>query len=198
MDDAHPGRRSAIAAAACFAGVAAVAVAWFILPSDETRIRRAIPGAAAMPRSMWREVSANHTRMMGVRANRLEFFEDQSLTALFMLGAPGRGWQLISPEDMDGIGSPNPADIADEFDRRSPVTMIAACDITRFTCEVEGDRARGVVEFEAKDLWRGRVEYLAEKRAMVWTITEFRLPESRVGVRLDANGRWRFYSEPKR
>jgi len=198
MDDAHPGRWSGVAAAVCFGGVAAVAVAWFVLPSDETRIRRAIPGAASMPRSMWREVSANAGRMTtGASNNRLEFFEDQGLTALFALGPPTGEAHGMSPEDLGQIGSPSPAHTIDELDGRSTVTVVAERDITRFTCEVDGNRARVVVEFEAGGLWRGRVEYRAEKRAIQWTITEFRLPASGIGVRLDAKGRWRFYSDPK-
>lgn len=196
MDDAHPGRRSAIAAAACFAGVAAVALAWFVLPSDETRIRRAIPAAASMTRSTWREVSVNAGRMTtGASNNRLEFFEDQCLTALLVLGPPTGEANQISTEDRGVIGSPNPADMIDELDSRSPVTVLAEGDLTRFTCEVEGGRARGVVEFEAEGLWRGSVEYRAERRALVWQITEFRLPASRMGVRLVKSGRWRFFSE---
>jgi len=195
MGNANPGRRSAILAITCLAGVAAILIALHVLPSDETQIRRAIPGAAAIPRSDWRRFIAASTAMMSAGSvSRFESFE-RNLTALCLAGPPLAYEDRVLREDFMPIGQPNPSDVMEVLDNLSPVTVVAEEDITRFTCDITGDTASGVVKFESAGLWRGRVEYRAEKRIGVWTITEFRLPASRMGVRLGAKGRWRFFSE---
>jgi len=195
MGNASPGRRSAILAAACLAGVAAIVIALHVLPSDETRIRLAIPDAAAMPRSEWRRLVDIESRMMSAGSvTRFEDFE-RNLTVLFLAGPPNSYDGPSAWMDFVVASMQNPAEIVKEMDRRSPVTVVAAQDIERFTCQLDGDRARGIVEFDGERMWRGRVEYRAEKRIGVWTITEFRLPASRMGTRLDSNGRWKFFAE---
>ena len=148
-----------------------------------------------MPRADWRQALTVMQRSMSAGSSMPRLPADRSLTALFVFGGPTARKGSISPADWGLIGSPKPSAVAEELGGRRPVTAIAEHDITRFTCEVEGGRARGLVEFEAEGLWRGRVEYAAEKRGLEWTITEFRLPASRMGVRLEGTGRWRFFSE---
>lgn len=71
------------------------------------------------------------------------------------------------------------------------VTLIQPEYITDLTCQVKGDAATGVVSFEAKDLYQGRVEYTARRSGKAWRVTEFRLPGHKIRLSRSADGKWK-------
>jgi len=71
-------------------------------------------------------------------------------------------------------------------------TMLQPEFITECVCSnVSESKAVGTVKFEAKGLYRGKVEFTARKRDGAWRIEEFRLPGYAMQVRLGSDGKWK-------
>jgi hypothetical protein len=73
----------------------------------------------------------------------------------------------------------------------APVTMIHANRITKITCDVKGNTAKGVVSFEVPKLYAGQVDYVARKIDGTWRIVEFAMPAQEIRVVLGENGKWK-------
>jgi len=63
--------------------------------------------------------------------------------------------------------------------------------ITNFTCKINDDSATGTVAFEAPDIYKGQVNYVARKHNGKWRIEEFHLPNSGISTILQNDGTWR-------
>ena len=71
-----------------------------------------------------------------------------------------------------------------------PVTAIHVERITNFTCEIDGDTARGTVSYKVPDLYRGNVNYVAQRKGDTWRITEFLMPAHEIHIVRDDDGKW--------
>ncbi|MEQ8788137.1 MAG: hypothetical protein RIC55_17650 [Pirellulaceae bacterium] len=96
--------------------------------------------------------------------------------------------------------SPRASDLAAEIFRArrigsvfitlSPVTAIHAERITGFTCEVDGDTARGTVSYKVPELYEGKANYVALRKDDSWRITEFLLPAHKIHLIRGEDGKW--------
>ena len=73
-------------------------------------------------------------------------------------------------------------------------SMIHADRITDFTCELDGDAAKGSVSFKVPGLWAGKVQYAAERVDGRWRITEFQMPIHRWRFVRSEAGRWKWFT----
>lgn len=107
-----------------------------------------------------------------------------------MLMPPHRvfvGPAIMSREWFDIICPPRP----DGPGGRSPyVSLIHPEYITGLTRQVHGDTITGTVAFEARDAYRGKVNFIARRGPGGWRVVEFRLPLLGGGSRLQAGGMW--------
>lgn len=83
---------------------------------------------------------------------------------------------MVKPGRIEFLKSaPKPGDIAREVYRlgmrigeftllNGPVTFTHADRITDFTCDVEGDVAKGTVSFKVPDLYQDKVDYVAKRK----------------------------------
>ncbi len=63
--------------------------------------------------------------------------------------------------------------------------------ITDVTCNLaDDDHASGTFAFQVEDLFRGKIQYSAEKRNDKWVITEFRLPLHFASLKRGSEGKW--------
>lgn len=63
--------------------------------------------------------------------------------------------------------------------------------IKRLLCIVNGDRGRGVAEFEAPKAYRGRVEFEVEFSHSRWRVTAFRFAGRGIRTALSDDGSWK-------
>jgi len=164
--------------------------------TDAQQIRQLIPAASGMdPRVMQHLATA--------AAPNADAIEQKSLTLMMLTLAPKadnekakEGFEFLGDE-----GMANPADLARELSRGSlriggttlvqgPVTFIHADRITKFTCDIEGETAKGTVSFEVPKLYRGKVDYVAHRKNDAWRIDEFIVPAYGIHIVRDAKGKW--------
>lgn len=72
-------------------------------------------------------------------------------------------------------------------------SMIQPDRITDFTCEVDGNMAKGVVSFKVPHLYEGKVHYVAERAEDQWEIKEFHLPAHGWKFVRAESGRWKWF-----
>lgn len=161
---------------------------------DAMQIRQLIPAAAAMSK-------ADMDKLATSNAPSYDDIEDKSLTLqLFAmkLNRDRTEEQLAEYRTLADV--PKPSDLAAEIYRvrrigrlvipLGPITAIHAERITDFTCELDGDQARGTVTYKVPDLYQGKVNYVAQQSDDTWRITEFILPAHNIHVVRGADGSW--------
>jgi hypothetical protein len=74
-------------------------------------------------------------------------------------------------------------------------SIIQPSYVTNVTVSSDDVVARGIIEFEAKGLYAGRVEFVARSASGEWQIEEFYLPNFRVTIQLEEDGVWRRIEE---
>lgn len=90
-----------------------------------------------------------------------------------------------------------PADLMQEMVRNGdgPITMLRNDRVKRFTCQLDARderKAVGEIEFEAPELYAGRVTYVARQQDDgAWRIEEFLMPPYGIRLVLDDEGIWR-------
>ena len=62
--------------------------------------------------------------------------------------------------------------------------------ITHSACTTTGDRATGFVTFHAKDLYSGKVNFVAARQKKDWRIEELHLPNYGIRLTLGKDGNW--------
>ena len=90
----------------------------------------------------------------------------------------------LAQEVCRGVGQ------GDNFVPQGPITFLHADRITDCSCEVNGDTAKGTVSFEVPDLYRGKVDYVAERKDDAWRIHEFVMSAYGIHIVRNAEGRW--------
>jgi hypothetical protein len=63
--------------------------------------------------------------------------------------------------------------------------------ITAYDFKVDGNSGTGSVSLKAEGVYEGKVEFSAKHVDGKWRIEEFRLPTDKVGVRREADGKWK-------
>jgi hypothetical protein len=92
-------------------------------------------------------------------------------------------------------GTPKPSELARELLRskyRGYYSMIHADRITGFTCEADGETAKGSASFKVPGLWEGKVQYAAERVDGRWRIMELQMPIHRWRFVHTEAGRWKW------
>ena len=169
--------------------VGAVAGCQLRFGKDAREIRDLIPGAAAMPAEDW---------ALAAEGTGFGSFENRNLTALLLGASVPSG-----PPDFE-IASTDPAAMASALTRGDLVSVIHGEDIKSFKCKVqkaEADAAAavelvaaGTVSFEVPGIWKGSVDFAAEKRGGKWVITEFHFPKSDRLLTRTGDGSWKLES----
>jgi hypothetical protein len=157
---------------------------------DAARIKALIPAATAMPQEYWDKTANSDTPL---KASDID--ERPLTTMLLTFGPKARPRTKEAKEEFGGIdGRPMKASsYREEISRRTDglVTLVHADRITEFTCEVDGDTAKGTVAFEVPELYRGKFEYVARRSRGNWAITETAMPANGIHVVRDQQGKWK-------
>ena len=160
---------------------------------DAQQIRQRIPAAAAMRKADMDKLATSPTP-------NFDDIKDKSLTLqLFSMKLKDRTDEQL--EEYKILAERlKPAELVAEIYRArriggiviplAPVTAIHAERITDFTCEVDGDTARGIVTYKVPDLYQGRVNYVAQRKGDKWRITEFLMPAHKLHIVRSDDGRW--------
>ncbi|MBD3674739.1 MAG: hypothetical protein HUJ26_14555 [Planctomycetaceae bacterium] len=158
------------------------------------QIREYITQATAMRRSDFNQMA----RMTS--SPEPDDFQDKSLTLLlftyrFPTDEKTEQFQLLSEFP------PKPSELARVINRgfgsgalfipTAPVSLIQQDYITDLTCDVEGDRASGVVSFRVPKVFAGKVNYIAEKTAARWQITELMMSDLDLHLVRGDEGLWK-------
>ncbi len=150
-----------------------------------------IPEAAGMP--------AEELKMLSMLADVSKFRPrgGDSLTWIALNYQPGKD----GPENPSSLrfleGDPRPDKIAQAITgpkengkTRKYATLIHPEYISDCTCKSMGDSASGTVTFKADKVYEGKLEYTARKHNGNWRIEEFRLPDLKITIVRDPNGKW--------
>jgi hypothetical protein len=73
----------------------------------------------------------------------------------------------------------------------APVSMIHQDRITNVTCEVDGNKATGVVSFKVPGMYAGQVSYIAEKKEDHWHITDLMMSDLELHLVRGNGGLWK-------
>lgn len=129
--------------------------------------------------------------------------EDQPLTLLVMEYArlirrdPEylEEFRLMKYEETDRVFFPDALEIVKAIvnEDNEFVSVIHSEYITECTCTAEGTLAKGIVSFKAKDVYEGKVNYVARLTDGRWQITEFYFPRIGLGTILNQEGKWKIY-----
>ena len=177
-------------------GAAAAAAPSVADESDAEQIKRLIPDATAMTLTDFKVLFVFHYPV------DVSSLEKASLTAMLIDLRPAIENVKEAKEQFELLKSDNViypvANIRDEIARSPdprrptpPITMIHADRITGFTCQAEGDAAKGTVSYEVPQLYRGKFDYVAARAGGHWRITEFSVPACKIHVVGDELGKWR-------
>jgi hypothetical protein len=162
---------------------------------DAAEIKKLIPAAAGMARADFEKVALSDR---GIRPSDVV---DKTLSWLLLCSKPREDakakeqFRLLTPS------YPKPSELGAEMYRvltlggskvvLAPVTMIHANRITKLTCDVKGDTARGVVSFEVPKLYAGQADYAARKVDGAWHIVEFAMHAYAIHIVLGEDGKWK-------
>jgi len=158
-------------------------------------IRRLIPAAAGSRAEILCALARSPTT-----PKPAELLADPAVSAIVMIykiHPPGVYEDQAEEFRFDMQGAPKPSAMARELFRSKYLgyySMIHADRITDFTCEVDGETAKGSVSFEVPGLWAGKVQYVAERVDGRWRITEFEMPIHGWRFVRTETGRWKWFT----
>jgi len=158
-------------------------------------IRKLIPAAAGNPYEELEVVFSSAT------APSPDDTDNQTLTWWLMFGMkpeqnedPAVTKAKRADFDIFSTSTPDPTALARALSKGKDQglgTVIHSSYITDFTCKIEGGAAAGIVSFKADNVYRGRVEYTANKTNDKWQVVEFRLPGHKVKFTRGQDGKWK-------
>ena len=159
-----------------------------------TTIRRLIPAAAGCRAEILSAIARSEST-----PKPWDVMKEIALSAIvlnYRIPPPGM-YQAHAEEFRFDRTLPHPSELIRELLRNQYLgyySMIHLDRITDFTCDVEGQTAKGSVSFKVPRLYEGKVQYLAERVEGCWRIKEFHLPTHRWRfVRTDA-GEWKWFN----
>ncbi len=162
-------------------------------------VKKLVPVAAAMSTDDWNRLATS------ANPPTSNDFDNQCLTLLHLtlsLSTPPAGNKTAQDtfRCLTG-GPPKPASLIGEIQRTVSVgplhgrsglvTSLHYERITRCTCDVDGDVARGIVAFSVPELYAGKVGYVATRQDGQWNITEFDLAGYGIKTVLGEDGIWK-------
>ncbi|MDE0736374.1 MAG: hypothetical protein OSB47_11160 [Pirellulaceae bacterium] len=122
-------------------------------------------------------------------------FESQSLSLVLMTLDPAKAgaknpeifndFQYLSGFTLDRF-----AEAVTGTQAQGYATLIQPQFITHGSCQTDKDQARGFVTFHAKDLYSGKVHFLARYHEGTWRIEQFQLPVYGIKLSLDKQENW--------
>lgn len=155
---------------------------------DKEKIKALIPTAAAISRKDWLKIA------MSSGMPKSSDIENMPLTMIVLITAvqPSDTEQQLEEFNYDGNATPRPAELSKEFMRpligklfQTSVTALHFDRITKFTCEVKENSAKGYCKFKVPGLYTGKVNYIAKKTKAGWQITEFVMPARKIHLKYD-------------
>ena len=134
-------------------------------------------------------------------APRMDQLEDQSLT-LFIMTRPVSSEEFSKEQlqefEFHESSTPDPNVLAkwivnaklNSVDRGSLYTAIPKMGMKNYTCDIEGDIARGVFHYEIPKYCRGQIQFTAIKEGGDWQISEFAMPAIAIKLAMK-NKKWK-------
>jgi RNA polymerase sigma factor (sigma-70 family) len=167
-------------------------------------IKDLVPAAAGMSKDDMKRLSTPG------EAPSFDKFDNQTLTLLVLDLNPADSKDPDKRRDFRFLEeNPNPAKLADSISRSQAKgfgSIIQPEFITEVTCRVKGDVAKGAVTFrglyfrvrdirdllsKGEPIYEGCVEYTAHRIDGKWRVDEFRLPNYKIKVVRNAEGKWK-------
>ncbi len=158
----------------------------------ENQIKKAIVVDSAMMEEDFVKIFEDHS-IAGIQDHSLTYF-------LLTLDVSSTSERERAQFDFTCQLTPEPSEITKELRRQrrtgrraillDPVTFVHLDRITQFTCEQDGNAAKGNVAFEVPGLCKGHFQYLARKRGDEWFVEEFLLSEYGVRLVRSESGFW--------
>jgi len=156
-------------------------------------IRRLIPAAAGSRADVLHAIAQSPTTPKP--SDLLVDSALSSIVLMYKVHPPGVYEANAEEFCFESPTTPKPSGLVRELFRSKYLgyySMIHADRITDFTCDVDGETAKGSVSFKAPGQWQGKVRYAAERADGRWRIKEFQMPIHRWRfVRTEA-GRWKW------
>jgi len=166
-----------------------------VAADDANEIKQAIPADSAIMRADFEELARSPT------APNPSKLQDKSLTLMLLTLRVKDTKQARAQFQYLTENPPSPSTLSAELYRDrptgkrrillEPVTFLHANRITEFTCKVSGSQATGTVSFQAPQLYRGQVEYVAQRVGNKWFISEFILSAYDLHIVRAKDGRWK-------
>ncbi|MBC8869726.1 MAG: hypothetical protein H8E44_09930 [Planctomycetes bacterium] len=170
------------------------AVPLFDEDATATTIRRLIPAAAGCRAEILCTIARSEST-----PKPWDVMKDIALSVIvlnYRIPPPGM-YQAHADEFRFDTTIPKPSELARELLRERHLgyySMIHLDRITDFTCEVDGDTAKGSVSFKVPRLYEGEIQYLAERVEGFWQIKELHLPIHRWRFVRTEDGQWKWFN----
>jgi hypothetical protein len=158
-----------------------------------TAIRRLIPPAAGCRAEVVCTIARSPTT-----PKPQDIMKDLGLSMIVLTyRIPPPGMYAAHAEEFRFDALPRPSKLAEELLRNRYLgyySMIHLDRITDFTCDVQGETAKGSVSFKVPRLYEGKVQYLAERVEGRWRIKELHLPIHRWRFVRTEDGQWKWFN----
>jgi hypothetical protein len=137
--------------------------------------------------------NANFKQFAGPQSNfDADDYQNKSLT-LVLLTHNLKNASLEAGNDFQFLGELNLSKFADALSRselQGYASIIQPGFITHSACTTTGNTATGFVTFHAKELYTGKVNFVARRQAKSWRIEQFELPHYKIKLVLGKDGNW--------
>lgn len=104
----------------------------------------------------------------------------------YPIDLPAENVDMVWDEPVDWF-----EELAWEDDRIRVFLAVQLTDITNVTCEVDGNKATGVVSFKVPGMYAGQVSYIAEKKEDHWHITDLMMSDLELHLVRGNGGLWK-------
>ena len=140
--------------------------------------------------------NANFKKFAGPQSNlQADQFENKSLTLILMTLNPQKAGAenaevLTDFQYLGGFDLQKFTAAINQSKSQGYASIIQPALITHSACNAKEETATGFVTFHAKDLYSGRVYFLARPHDGSWRIEEFHLPNYDITLVLGKDGNW--------
>lgn len=142
--------------------------------------------------------NANFKKFAGPQSNlQADQFENKSLTLILMTLNPQKAGAenaevLTDFQYLGGFDLQKFTAAINQSKSQGYASIIQPALITHSACNAKEETATGFVTFHAKDLYSGRVYFLARPHDGSWRIEEFHLPNYDITLVLGKDGNWQY------